>query len=202
MRLHVLETMRSLAGDRVVLRPLDKGDLRRCVKWLSDREVTYFLGRSSSITLGEEERWFREYERKSDEQIFAIELEGRHIGNAGLHRIDRTHRKADLGIMIGEASLWSHGYGSDALRTLLGYAFAELGLHKVSLDVLEYNHRGIRTYEKAGFVREGLHRQDIFKDGRFFDVVRMGILAEEFARGSSESPASALEVPGLESKET
>ncbi len=175
----MLETRRVLQADRVVLRPLAPSDLRRCVKWFSDPQIIRFLGRSNPVTLAEEERWFRDYERRADEQIFAIEVEGHHVGNLGLHRIDRVHRKAEIGIVIGEASVWSQGYGTEAMHAALRYAFDVLGLNKVSLEVLEYNTRAIRTYEKVGFQREGVHREDVYKDGRFVNVLRMSILARE-----------------------
>lgn len=176
----MIEDHRILRGAQVTLRPLATGDLRRCVKWFSDPQVTQFLGRNAPVTLAEEERWFRDYSRRSDEQIFAIEIDGRHVGNLGLHKVDRVHRKADLGIVIGETAYWSHGYGTDALRTVLQYGFGHLGLNKVSLEVLEDNLRAIRSYDKCGFVREGVHREDVYKDGRFRNVVRMSILAREF----------------------
>lgn len=185
----MIETHRVLRGERVLLRPLGEGDLRRCVKWFSDPQVTRFLGRDPGITLAEEERWFREYERKRDEQIFAIEVDGQHVGNVGLHRIDTRHRRADLGIVIGEADRWSRGYGTDALRAVLRYAFQGLALHKVSLDVLASNERAIRVYERLGFVREGVRREDVFKEGRFVDVVRMGILSREFDALEGVRPA-------------
>ena len=174
-----METRRILQGDRLRLRPLASTDLRRCVKWFSDPQIIHFLGRNSPVTLPEEERWFRDYERRTDEQIFAIEAEGLHIGNIGLHKIDRVHRKADVGIVIGEPTFWSKGYGTEAMRTALLYAFGPLSLNKVSLDVLEYNTRAIRIYERLGFNREGVHREDIYKDGRFVHVIRMSILARE-----------------------
>lgn len=176
----MIEPGRALSSKHITLRPIDAGDLRRLVKWYSDPRVTHFLGRSSAITLAEQERWFRDYERKPDEQVFAIEVAGKHVGNLGLHRVDRAHRKAELGIVIGEMAFWSRGYGTEAIRLALRYAFDDLGLNKVSLDVLDYNVRGIRAYEKCGFVREGVARQEVRKDGRFFDVVRMGVLAAEF----------------------
>src|SRR5213594_1853677 len=145
----VLEARRALRGERVLLRPLASSDLRRCVKWFSDP------------------------------QIFAMEVEGQHVGNLGLHKIDRVHRKAEVGIVIGEPSFWSQGYGTEAMRVVLRYGFDALGLNKISLDVLEYNTRALRTYERLGFQREGVHREDIYKDGRFVNVMRMSILARE-----------------------
>jgi len=97
----MIEDHRILRGARVVLRPLATGDLRRCVKWFSDPQVTQFLGRTAPVTLAEEERWYHDYVRRGDEQIFAIEIEGKHVGNLGLHKVDRVHRKAHLGIVIG-----------------------------------------------------------------------------------------------------
>ena len=175
----MLETRRVLRGDRVLLRPLASGDLRRPVKWFSDPQIIRFLGRNTPVTLAEEERWFRDYERRTDEQIFAIEVQDRHVGNLGLHKIDRAHRKADIGIVIGEPNFWSIGIGTEAMRVALRYGFDVPGLNKISLDVLEYNSRAIRTYRKVGFQQEGIHREDMYKDGRFVNVVRMSILARE-----------------------
>ena len=163
----------------MLLRPLASTDLRRCVKWFSDPQVIRFLGRNSPVTFAEEARWFRDYERRTDEQIFAIEVAGHHVGNLGLHRIDRVHRKAEVGIVIGEPTFWSKGFGTEAMRVALRYGFDLLGLNKISLDVLEYNTRAIQTYERLGFQREGLHREDVYKDGRFVNVLRMSILARE-----------------------
>ena len=184
----MIEDHRILHGLHVVLRPLGTGDLRRCVKWFSDPQVTQFLGRAGPVTLAEEERWYHDYVRRGDEQIFAIEIDGHHVGNLGLHKVDRVHRKADLGIVIGETTYWSRGYGTDALCTALRYGFGSLGLNKISLDVLEGNLRAIRSYEKCGFVREGIHREDVYKDGHFLNVIRMSILSREF--GEHERTAS------------
>jgi len=74
------------------------------------------------------------------------------------------------------------------MRVALGYAFEVLQVHKVSLEVLEYNERAIRTYERLGFQREGVHREDVYKDGRFVNVVRMSLLAGE-RQGVPSDPA-------------
>src|SRR5207244_2611241 len=85
-------------------------------------------------------------------------------------RGERGHRKAEVGIVSGEPSFWSQGYGTEAMRVVLRYGFDVLALNKISLDVLEYNTRALRTYERLGFQREGVHREDIYKDGRFVNV--------------------------------
>jgi len=171
-----------LRGEHIVLRPLEREHLARCVKWFNDSDVTYFLGREGPLTMAEEERWFNEYRQKIDEEIYALHVDDVHVGNVGLHRIDRVNRKADVGIVIGERDYWSKGYGTDAMRTILRYAFDRLRLHKISLDVLEYNTRALRSYEKCGFVREGVRRDELLKRKRFVNLVRMSLLESEFRR--------------------
>src|SRR5437763_16596905 len=81
------------------------------------------------------------------------------------------------------------------MRTVLRYAFGALGLNKVSLDVLEYNTRAIRTYERLGFHREGVHREDGYKDGRFVHVIRMSMLARELDPGMPACISQFEDVP-------
>jgi RimJ/RimL family protein N-acetyltransferase len=112
------------------------------------------------------------------------EAAGRNIGGLGLHRIDWRDRRATLAIGIFDRRFWSSGYGSEAIRLLLGYAFDSLDLHRVGLRVLEYNVRAIRAYEKCGFVREGIERESASVDGRWYSDIMMGILASEYRSGA------------------
>jgi RimJ/RimL family protein N-acetyltransferase len=93
-----------------------------------------------------------------------------------------THGDTFVGIGIGEPDYRGKGYGTDAMRVILRFAFMELNLHRVSLDVFEYNPRAIRSYEKAGFVIEGRKRRVVNRDGRRWDDIYMGILREEWER--------------------
>lgn len=104
------------------------------------------------------------------------------IGDIGLDGILWNHGDAWVGIGIGEKDYWGKGYGTDAMRVILRYAFTELNLHRVSLTVFEYNPRAIRSYEKAGFVPEGREREAVFRSGKRWDMIFMGILREEWER--------------------
>ena len=114
---------------------------------------------------------------------FAIRTlaDDRLIGLIGLYVISWPHRDASLGIQIGERTDWGKGYGTDALRVLLRYAFDELNLHRISLSMLEGNERAMRSYEKCGFRYEGRERQAWAYDGRRWDEIYMGLLYEEWA---------------------
>ena len=85
-----------------------------------------------------------------------------------------------VGIGIGDPADWGKGYGSDAMNIILRYAFHELNLRRVALNTFEYNPRGIRSYEKVGFVHEGRMRGYLNREGRRWDLIFMGILREEW----------------------
>ena len=102
------------------------------------------------------------------------------IGYIGLEGDIFPHGEAFVGIGIGERELWGKGYGTDAMKVILRYAFQELNLRRVSLDTFEYNPRAIRSYEKAGFVHEGRAEDFLYREGRRWDLIFMGILREEW----------------------
>ena len=123
-------------------------------------------------------------ERRGNEFTFAIHTlaDDRLIGVIGLEVTQWIHGDAYVGIGIGERDDWGKGYGTDAMRVILRFAFCELNLHRVSLTVFEYNPRAIRSYEKAGFVVEGRLRDWLNREGRRWDMIHMGILREEWQK--------------------
>jgi RimJ/RimL family protein N-acetyltransferase len=102
------------------------------------------------------------------------------IGFVVIHSIEWNNRVGSLAIGIGDPNYQNKGFGSEALQLILRYAFHELNLHRVGLDVIGYNGRAIRAYEKAGFIVEGKIRSAIYRDGRYFDRIMMGILRSEW----------------------
>lgn len=173
-----------LEGKLVRLRPTEPEDRDRYYEWLNDEEVKEFLGNRYYFSRLAEEEWIRERAKKTgafDNVHFAIDtLDGRHIGSLGFHEIVPDDSRAVLGVMIGDKEFWSHGYGTDAIVTLLRFAFDEMNLHRVWLHVDSRNMRAIACYKKCGFVEEGRLRDDRFARGRYWDVLTMGVLAKEF----------------------
>lgn len=125
----------------------------------------------------------KEFEKGEEFRYFFTlrALEGNQlIGSIGLYAIEWNNGHGWLGIGLGERDYWGKGYGTDAIRVMLRYAFRELNLHRISLDVFEYNSRAIKSYEKAGFKVEGRKRKIVQRDGRRYDVICMGILRGEW----------------------
>ncbi len=102
------------------------------------------------------------------------------IGFTSLFWINWHAQNCIMAVAIGDEAYRGRGYGTDAVRLTVSYAFRELGMHRVMLGVMAYNTRAIRVYEKCGFVREAVRREAIYRDGVRWDVVEMGILRHEW----------------------
>lgn len=130
-------------------------------------------------SMEDEYRWLEQQTSYSrGEYQFAVEdFEGDLVGRCGVTRLDWKNRVAELGIMIG-TPYRGRGYGSEAMELLCDFCFREMNLHKLKVSVFAFNEAAIRCYEKNGFVREGVCRQEIFRDGQYQDVVLLARFAE------------------------
>ena len=173
------------------LRPLRLEHAELEARWMADAEVRHWLHRSED---GPEYRTRAAIQRKIVEVLadptelrFLIETsEGVPIGDIGLLGI-HPHGRAELSIKLGERPYWSRGHGTDAVRCLLGFAFAELAMRRVTLTADADNTRGIRCYEKSGFRHEGLLRAHRLRYGKPIDMVAMAVLREEFPASSGDA---------------
>ena len=101
-------------------------------------------------------------------------------GVTGFHHMDFRNRHCSFGISIGEKAEWGKGYGTDAMRILMRLGFDKMNLHRLWLHVFDYNQRAIASYEKCGFKREGVLREEHFARGKYHDTIVMGILESEY----------------------
>jgi len=178
-----------ILGQRIRLRPVEKDDLPRFVKWFGDPEVRSYLDRYAPIGQAQEERWFDRNVTAGDFQAWAIDAQPAdmavgpwvHIGSCGYHDIDWRNRVGEVGIVIGARDYWGQGYGTDAMQTLVAWGFYTLNLNRVYLRVYSDNPRAIRCYEKVGFQIEGRLRQHNFANGAYRDALIMGVLREDWA---------------------
>jgi RimJ/RimL family protein N-acetyltransferase len=173
------ELVRLTAEEPETLAPLES-------QWSVDSEYSRLLDWDPArrFSVKSSQKWIEKQYEKEDNYAFTIRiLDGDQIiGRIGLEGIHWTHSDCFVGIGLGEREFWGKGYGTDAMRVMLRYAFTELNLQRVTLDVFEYNQRGVRSYEKAGFVFEGSQRGMILREGRRWDVIYMGILREEWLK--------------------
>lgn len=163
-----------------MLRRVEPDDHPHILRWQNDPEVFHWMDYERPFTL---EDIRRSEERAAEEgHPFIIELEGRPIGRIGLNNLRWRDRVASLYLFIGESSAWGHGYGLDAIFTLLGYAFDSLNLRMVELWTLADNERAVRLYKAAGFVEDARLRERSFQEGQHVDHLIMSVSREEFIR--------------------
>ena len=175
----------TIRGEQVYLRPAEREDIDRFVRWFADAETTRYLAMRAPFSKAMEEKWFEsmleQQGKRSYHFVICLLADDRPIGTAGFHHVNQEDGHASFGISIGEKAEWSKGYGTDALRAICDFGFGQLRLERIELDVYDKNLRAVRSYEKAGFVTEGTLRHALFSDGAFHDVVRMSLLREEWA---------------------
>jgi RimJ/RimL family protein N-acetyltransferase len=161
-------------------------------RWHRDSEFNRLLD-FDPVHMWSEKKTKEDFEKDMDvnppkEYFFQVSelAEDKLIGFVGLFP-NWAHGNAWVGIGIGERDYWGKGYGTDAMRLALRFAFMELNLHRVTLDVFEYNPRAIRSYEKAGFREEGRRRKMLLRNGKRWDEIEMGILREEWLKRNGYS---------------
>jgi len=169
-----------LQGNLALLRPVEKEDLPRYIRWLSDTDVLAYFGSYLPFTIVNEETWYESMSKDQSVINFAITYEGRHVGGCGFSNINYRQQSAEVGLFIGEKEVWDKGLGQDTLRTMLTYGFDQLNLHRIYLRVFAENKRAIHAYEKVGFVHEANLREAEWRHGRWQDMLYMSVLRREW----------------------
>jgi RimJ/RimL family protein N-acetyltransferase len=172
------------SGKNVRLVPLEfERHFENCYRWINDPEVSEWLavGDEPIGRLAEKE-WFESCEKgRPDEITFAIEtLDGRHIGQSGIHRINHKHGIALTGSFIGEADERGKGYGTEAAVLRAWYCFHVLGLRLLTSEYIGGNERSKRMQEKAGYIEFGRLPQGFWKRGEHRDLVKTYLTRERF----------------------
>lgn len=168
---------------RIRLRPPYESDGHTFFAWVNDRDLV--LNSSAFYPTSEREHatWLESIlTRKSDRVFLVIESteDNSILGYCQLLNLNSLHGSAELSIKIGDKASQGKGYGSLAVQHLLSFAFKDLNLHRVYLNVFVSNEKAIRVYEKCGFKKEGLLREVYFIDGKRVDSFIMSILVNEY----------------------
>jgi RimJ/RimL family protein N-acetyltransferase len=173
-----------LRSDRVLLREYQIEDLPQMRKWVNNFEITNNLHDIFIYpqTIHDTESFLKQKIEGQLSKGFIIADSDTHdyIGQIDLHRIDWKNRSAGLGIVIGRQEFLGKGYGKEAIELFKGFVFNTLNLNRLELEVYEFNERAYRCYLKCGFIEEGRLRKKLYREGKYWDVIQMSILREEF----------------------
>jgi RimJ/RimL family protein N-acetyltransferase len=184
-------TAPRLEGDRVVFTPLDMANIYTHFRWNNDPE----LNRLDSEVPYEEET-FGEFKQRFERMCydatpttydFEIHVTGEDtreggdddnalIGVAYVADISLHNRHGLVGVTIGERGFWSRGYGRESLELLLAFCFDDLALHRVRAETFEFNAAWAGLVQAAGFVKEGVARDYLLRDGVYYDKMNYALL--------------------------
>ncbi len=174
-----------LRGKNVILRAIEKEDVAKLVRIKNEEEVLIHLRSNipqpNSVYAGELDYEEKCKKKNENEVEFAIEnSEGTIIGKCGTMDTRWKDSETTVFIFIGGSENRGKGYGTEAIKLLMDFVFQQMNIRRVKLYVFSFNVRAKSSYEKAGFKVEGILRQELFRNGKYHDVIQMGILKHEY----------------------
>ena len=153
--------------------------LSAIAKWRSDSKVNRYL-RVGYRSIEEVRQWYQSYFGSAENCLFGIWVGERLVGYCSIEGLDRSNRKCELGVVVGEPGRWRKGIGSSAILLLVKVAFTELGMHRVEALIQGDNVSSMRCFSRAGFHLDGRLRDAKCREGRFIDMLVYSILSEEW----------------------
>ncbi|MDP4098151.1 GNAT family N-acetyltransferase [Paenibacillus sp. P96] len=171
-----------MKGKAVYLRPIRKEDMTSFYECVRDEETRYMTGTKRTFTMEDLYKHYEHITKDETRHDFAICLiDGdKIIGDLSIVDIDADNRKGFFRIALHNRLYFNKGYGTEAVRLALEFSFEKLKLNRLQLEVFSHNVRGMKSYEKAGFKKEGVLRQSLLYNNQFSDEIIMGMLKEEY----------------------
>jgi RimJ/RimL family protein N-acetyltransferase len=172
-----------LKGEKVKLRAVAREDFNLITNWLNDEEITHYMVYGQRPTNEEQiAEWFQREHFKPENVVFMIvDLSNeKNIGFLGLYNIDPVAHKAEFRILIGEATFLGKGYGTEAIKLITFYGFDRLNLNRIYSGYVSENKKAEGAYENAGYSREGIFKDDVYRNGRYYDGVKIAISRKDF----------------------
>lgn len=162
----------------IYLRLMTGDDTDNIVSWRNRDDVRKNFIYQELFTRESHENWIRTKVNTGQvvQMIICDLATDTPLGSVYIRDIDRQHNKAEYGIFIGEASARGRGVGTAAAKLMLRYCFEEEGLHRIYLRALSGNEQAIRSYEKAGFVKEAVLKDDVRIGGEYCDIIWMAVI--------------------------
>jgi RimJ/RimL family protein N-acetyltransferase len=181
----------------VSLTPLGFEHAERMCAWMQDPQVREGIGLRSEPSMERTRSWLTHALEDDGTRAFAVLMGNSHVGNVILDRRDNVLQTARLSVYIGEPGARGRGVGSTAVFRAARFGFSTWGLHKIWLIAHMENSVALATYERVGFRREGLLRDEFLLGGRRIAAAYMGLLAADFARIEDEAREICVNAEGI-----
>ncbi len=167
---------------KISIRKFERSDIPKKVEWINNPENNRFLHYDVPICEEKTERWFDSHQGDESRYDAVIEVDGVPVGTIGLLSIDQKNSKAEYYIAMGETAYKGKGVAKEASKLILAYGFEKLALNRIYLFTEVENIGAQMLFERVGFVREGVIRQDIVSHGKYVDRIAYGYLREDWIK--------------------
>ena len=170
----------QLETSRLILKPLTVQDFDPFMETLADEEAMSLTGTEAEFTPELVKDFLIRIETDKNRYDWGVYLKEKSllIGEIVLNNIDWKHKCANFRIAFSKER--DKGYGTESIARVLDFAFRDIDLHRVELEVYSFNPRAIHVYKKLGFKLEGERRESFFRDGQYYSSIVMGLLADEY----------------------
>lgn len=174
--------MTTFTGQKIVLRPHRESDAEALDAATKDPILRKMTGTQGDISLEMAKGYIARFAGADDRVGWVITHPetDEPLGEVVILKIDPDNRSAAFRIAMFNVEHLNKGYGTEAMRFAVDYAFDTLKLHRLELDVFDYNAWAIHVYEKIGFKREGLLRDTMLWEGEYASTIIMAILEDDW----------------------
>ncbi|MDT2832932.1 GNAT family protein [Vagococcus carniphilus] len=173
-----------MKSEHIYLRPLLVSDAAIYKKSMDDKEIMLMTGTKAQYSIEQIETHIKAIINDETREDYAICLNETKemIGELSILSIDQDNKSAGFRIALNNQKVIGKGFGSEATKLVIQHVFEELKLNRLQLEVFSHNPRGIRAYEKCGFVKEGVLREALFYDGTYSDEIIMSIIRKDYKK--------------------
>lgn len=170
-------------GKKIKLRAYNSSEIERVLELITEDGLLDTLFPVTIFPLSyEAQKSFIDKNLVNNSELFNFAIESieneEYIGGCGINSLDRKNSVATIGVWIGK-KYHGKGFGSDTLRVLCKFIFDEMNIHKIKLNYFEFNDAGKKCYEAVGFKEEGVNRKELFRYGKYYNTINMGLFKEE-----------------------
>ncbi len=170
-----------IKGKKVLLRAIELSDAELLQQMINDEEIERMMvGYSFPVAKHQQIKWIENLSNERSVFRAMIDVDGKAIGTIILTDIDMRSGTAEVHIKLAKIAERGKGYGSDAMSTLVSYAFDELRLNCIYCQIKEDNIASQKMIEKCGFVKEGRLRSRVYRNGKYYDFYEYSILKDEY----------------------
>ncbi len=174
-----------LESKHIYLRPFKEEDIDIWHGWFNDKEVTKYSYHGVFPNTREDQRGFLKLIKKDSSSLqlaIVLKRNNKLIGVVGLHQINYIHQNGDVSIVVGDKNFWGLGYAKEAVQLIVEHGFMKMNLNHITAGMVVSNKGSSNLFKKLGFIQEGLKRKHKYINGKFEDVLLLGILKSEFIK--------------------